>query len=62
VDTHFGVQRFEGVEESDNTKWTGGVLVDTKVKPLLTISGFHELENRNPCSEIYEITKCEVPK
>jgi hypothetical protein len=30
VDTHFGFRRFEGAEESDNTEWTGGVLVDTR--------------------------------
>jgi hypothetical protein len=46
----------------DSGEWTGGVLVDTEVKPLLTISGFRELENRKPCSEIHEIVKCEVPK
>jgi hypothetical protein len=46
----------------DSGEWTGGVLVDTEVKPLLTISGFHELENQKPCSEIHEIAKCEVPK
>jgi hypothetical protein len=40
VNTHFGVQRFEGVEESDSTEWIGGILVDTEVKPLLTFRGF----------------------
>jgi hypothetical protein len=62
VDTHFGVWRLEGAEESDNIEWTGGILVYTKVKPLLTILGFRELENRKPCSEILEGAKGEVPK
>jgi hypothetical protein len=46
----------------DSGEWTGGILVDTEVKPLLTISGFRELENQKPCSKICEIAKCEVPK
>jgi hypothetical protein len=45
VDTHFGVRRFEGAEESDSTELTGGILVDMEVKPLLIILGVHELEN-----------------
>ena len=42
----------------DSGEWTGGILIDTEVKPLLTISGFRELEDQKPCSEIHE--NCEV--
>jgi hypothetical protein len=45
VNTHFRVQRFEGAEESDSGEWTGGILVDTEVRPSLTILGFRGLKN-----------------
>jgi hypothetical protein len=62
VNTHFRVQRFEGVEESNSGEWKGGILVDMEVRLSLTILGFRELENQKPCNEIHEITKWEVPK
>jgi hypothetical protein len=46
----------------DSGEWTGGVLVDTKVKPLLTISGFRGLKNRKFSIRIHEIAKSEILK
>jgi hypothetical protein len=50
MNSHFGVQRLGEAEETvskivESGEWTGGVLVDTEFKPLLTILGFCELEN-----------------
>jgi hypothetical protein len=46
----------------DSGEWTSGILFDTEVKPLLTISGFRGLKNQKFSIGTRKVAKSEILK